>query len=326
MRRQYCQWFVIFLLLIFTFTGYWFGRRSCFYEILDRNLYTNQEPEKANTGLRLKTAKFEREARKYALQKCCRPTSLSAQELKNVLKHVIVDRKNKLLYCYIPKVASSNMKRLILTLQNFTEDSNAIRYFDQRGFEFLGDVSPQDRKHMLDTYFKFLFVRNPFVRMVSAYRNKFHGKNVQFQIRIGKDIVRKYRKPSIPINEVKGDDVAFQEFVKYLIDKNNDLQTMNEHWMPMYELCQPCHINYDFIGSFENLDFDINALLARLHASKSVTFPRKQSHYGNPITKKEIEGFFQNIAVDDYISLYKRYLNDFKCFNYKFTTSKQMLN
>ena len=42
MRRQHWQWFVIFVLLIFTFTGYWFGRRSCNYEILDGNLYIKQ--------------------------------------------------------------------------------------------------------------------------------------------------------------------------------------------------------------------------------------------------------------------------------------------
>lgn len=218
------------------------------------------------------------------------------------------------------------MKRLILTLQNFTDDSNAIKYFDQRGFEFLGNVALGERKHMLDTYFKFLFVRNPFVRIVSAYRNKFYSKNVQFQIRIGKEIVRKYRKPSIPVDEVKGDDVTFLEFVKYLIDEKNYLQNMNEHWMPMYELCQPCYINYDFIGSFEKLDFDVSALLKELHASKRVTFPKKQRQYGNPVTNKEIARLFQNVATNDYISLHKRYLNDFKCFSYKFTNSENLLN
>ena len=229
-----------------------------------------------------------------------------------------MDRKNKLLYCYIPKVASSNTKRLMLTLQNFTDDSNAIRYFDHRGFEFLSDVSPDERDHILKTFFKFLFVRNPLARILSAYKNKFQDKNGQFQVKYGRDIVRRYRKLSIPTNEVKGNDVTLQEFVRYLIDKGNYVQNMNEHWMPMYELCQPCYVDYDFIGSFENLDLDTSALLAKLRASKRITFPKKQSFYGKKLDGKEVARFFVNLTMDEYRSLHKRYTYDFKCFSYKF--------
>ena len=39
---------------------------------------------------------------------------------------------------------------------------------------------------------------------------------------------------------------------------------MNEHYMPMTTLCQPCAINYDFIGIYDNL-----------HADSEVSFSRK---------------------------------------------------
>jgi dermatan 4-sulfotransferase 1 len=231
-----------------------------------------------------------------------------------------VDRKNKLLYCYIPKVASSNIKRLILTLQNLTDDSNAIKYFDQRGFEFLSDVTPHERNHFVSTFFKFLFVRQPLDRILSAYRNKFQEKNVQFELLFGREIVRKYRKPSVTSNR-KG-HVTFQEFVRYLIDKENPLQQMNEHWMPMYELCQPCYMNYDFVGSFEDLDFDTSALLAKLHAPKRVTFPKKQSFYGKHLDKKGVARFYMNLTAEEYKSLHGRYMDDFKCFSYKFSNQR----
>ena len=259
------------------------------------------------------------------LQKCCPRqfpfSSLSKKDAINLLTHLVVDRKHKLLYCYIPKVASSNMKRLMLTLQNMTDDSNAIKYFDQRGFEFLSDVkTSQERDRILKTFLKFIFVRHPLDRIFSAYRNKLSasgGKNIPFQIKFGRYIVQKYRKSSVPPDEVKGDDVTFEEFVKYLIDRENELQYMNEHWMPMYQLCQPCYVNYDFVGSFESLDLDISALLKKIHASRTVTFPRKQRHYGTSLNGVELSRIYTNFTADEYNSLLLRYENDFKCFSYK---------
>ena len=210
------------------------------------------------------------------------------------------------------------MKRLLLTLQNLTDDSNAIHYFDQRGFEFLSDFIPKERDRILGTFLKFLFVRDPLDRILSSYRNKFLAKNIPFQVRYGRDIVRRYRKPRVPTYDVKGDDVTFQEFVRYLIDKKNDFQSMNEHWMPMYELCQPCYVNYDFVGSFEDLDLDTSALLERIHAPKTVKFPRKQSSYGKPLDSEQIYRFYANVTADEYNSIRERFKNDLKCFGYKF--------
>ena len=210
------------------------------------------------------------------------------------------------------------MKRLMLTLQNLTDDSNAIKYFDQKGFEFLSDVSPEERDRILRTFLKIIIVRHPLDRILSAYRNKLlGGKNTEFQIKYGRDIVRKYRKSSAPPNEVKGDDVTFEEFVKFLIDKKNDLQYMNEHWMPMYQLCQPCFVHYDFVGSFENLGLDVSALLKKIHASTKVKFPRKQAYYGKSLTAKNVARLYTNFTADEYNSLLERYKRDFNCFNYK---------
>ena len=207
------------------------------------------------------------------------------------------------------------MKRLILTLQNYTDDSNAIMDFDQRGFEFLSDVTPGERDHMMKTFFKFLFVRNPLHRILSAYRNKIVNGNAQFELQYSRPIMRKYRK--LNANQVNGKVVTFQEFVRYLIDNETYVNTMNEHWMPMYELCQPCYINYNFVGSLENLDLDISALLEKLHAPEKISFPRKQSFYRTSSDKRAVSGFYRNITTEQYKSLNGRYMNDFKCFGYK---------
>ena len=312
--------FKVFVVLTFTFAGYWLGRFSgnCMTAEYVRLYMRSENHDTTKKQLEVETAKFYRKARLDALQKCCPQQlslqRLSEQEAKNALRHIIVDRKNKLLYCYIPKVASSNMKRLILTLQNYTDNSNAIKYIDHQGFEFLSDVTASEKDHMIKTFFKFLFVRHPLHRMLSAYRNKFIEPNAQFELQYGRKIVQKYRIPSVPINQVNGKNVTFQEFIRYLIDKETYVQEMNEHWMPMYELCQPCYINYNFIGSFESLTLDTNALLTKLHAPDNIAFPIKQSFYGTSINREAVATFYRSITTEEYKSLHGRYMNDFKCF------------
>ena len=133
-------------------------------------------------------------------RKCCGKKnissleSLSEREASNLFRHIIVDKKNNFLYCFVPKVASSNMKRLILTLQGKSENSDAIKHFDQRGFEFLGDFSVPERRRLVKTLFKFMFVRDPLGRLVSAYRNKFQSVNLQFHRMYGTKIVQRYRE------------------------------------------------------------------------------------------------------------------------------------
>lgn len=43
--------------------------------------------------------------------------------------------------------------------------------------------------------------------------------------------------------KIPGDDVSFEEFIRYLID-TKAAEYMNEHWAPMNTLCQPCLVKY----------------------------------------------------------------------------------
>jgi hypothetical protein len=61
-------------------------------------------------------------------------------------------------------------------------------------------------------------VREPFERLLSAYRNKFTEKSPYFHKRFGRKIIRKYRtNPNVEDIE-KGNNVKFPEFVQYITD------------------------------------------------------------------------------------------------------------
>ena len=118
--------------------------------------------------------------------------------------------------------------------------------------------SPQEAYGKLKTYFKFLIVREPLDRLLSAYRNKFENKqNTYFHEKFGKLIVKRFRKNA---SNSSGNDVTFAEFVEYILSPKTK-KPLNEHWRPIHELCSPCQIKFDMIGKFETLQHDSNYIL-----------------------------------------------------------------
>uniref|UniRef100_A0A8B9DPJ7 Carbohydrate sulfotransferase n=1 Tax=Anser cygnoides TaxID=8845 RepID=A0A8B9DPJ7_ANSCY len=167
---------------------------------------------------------------------------LPAGQRRTVLRHLLVSDKYRFLYCYVPKVACSNWKRILKVLDGALESVDVKLKMDHKSdLVFLGDMKPDEINYRLKNYYKFIFVRNPAERLLSAYRNKF-GEIKEYQLKYGVEIVRRYRKNG---GKSAGDDVTFSEFLRYLLDE--DVEKMNEHWMPIYNLCQPCAVSQVFL-------------------------------------------------------------------------------
>jgi len=116
-----------------------------------------------------------------------------------------------------------------------------------------------------------MFTREPLERLVSAYREKFIVLKKYWRF-WSRRIVSRYRVGSTNKNE---SSPTVEEFFKYLLQDSK----MNEHWMSYVQLCQPCSISYDFIGSFDCLERDSDKLLDKLKLHSKVQFPIKQKYY-----------------------------------------------
>uniref|UniRef100_G3PMS0 Carbohydrate sulfotransferase n=1 Tax=Gasterosteus aculeatus aculeatus TaxID=481459 RepID=G3PMS0_GASAC len=242
--------------------------------------------------------------------------SLSALQRRTLLQHVLVNDRHRLLYCYVPKVACSNWKRVLKVLSGALENVDVSVKMDHRSdLLFLHSLKPEEIRHRLQHYFKFMFVREPMERLLSAYRNKF-GEIESYQRKYGVEIARRYRKPpakDAAAAATRGDDVTFAEFVRYLLDE--DAERMNEHWMPMYNLCQPCAVRYDFIGSYERLEADAELVLRRVGAPPAVRFPERQAWY-KPVTAETLHYFLCGLPQRLLRELLPKYILDFSLFAY----------
>ena len=236
-------------------------------------------------------------------------------------RNIIVNDQHKLLYCAVPKVACSNWKRVLMVLNGDATDPWKIRTADVHNrtlgyFRYLSEYRPEEIVHRLSTYFKFMFVREPFERLVSAYRNKFvDSYNLTlFKELWGRFIIRRYRLHPDERALRTGEGVSFPEFVDFILTASPRL--MNRHWMSYDSLCHPCLVHYDFIGKFESLRTDVGELLRTLRLSDKVQFPFNiSSGYKTP-TRLMATEYYKSIARDIKQELYDKYSDDFKMFSY----------
>ncbi|CAG9767762.1 unnamed protein product [Ceutorhynchus assimilis] len=232
------------------------------------------------------------------------------------LSHILVDHSHKLLYCYVPKVACTNWKRVMMVLTGQSNASNLVSipaseaHFNGSTIR-LSQLPEAEIKQVLYEYTLFLIARHPFERLLSAYRNKFTDNipsSKYFQARYGKHIIKKYRSAATESDLDSGANVSFPEFVTYLLNEGVD---SNEHWAPIYDLCLPCTLNYTFIGHYETLAQDSKTILEMVDAPP-IVFPVTRAGH----TRDKLREYFQQLSIFNIEHLYKKYLPDFKLFGY----------
>jgi len=246
--------------------------------------------------------------RKRQISAYCRTAKTRALQPRT-LNHFIVDNKHRIVYCYIPKVACTTWKTIMANLVGLKSKS----VHEQR-FTLLSFHSKAKARSILQRYYKFLFVREPFERLLSAYKDKFTRKT-----NVWKKYAKKVKRTvglSLGANSstVTGyEEISFQEFITYLIDVNSKGGRLNEHWRHYDSLCHPCNINFDFIGRYETLEDDAPFVLHEAGVDQLVSFP--PVHFTS--TKDDLQRYYSKVPREDIIRLQRIYRRDFEMFGYK---------
>lgn len=154
--------------------------------------------------------------------------------------------------------------------------------------------------------FRFTFVRNPYTRVLSAYLDKIAAKGAgaihrseQLVARAERERVERRRELMLP----QSGEVSFRRFVDVLL--TTDPAKMDSHWKPLHLLTRPDLIRYDHIGRFENLDADMDAVLARLSLD-AANYRRHQDHRTDAAARlrrhydRETEAMVREIYARDF--------------------------
>ena len=113
---------------------------------------------------------------------------------------------------------------------------------------------------------------------------------------------------------------TFSEFVSYLLD--TEVEDYNEHWLPYYLLCTPCHLNYTIIAKTEDIKEDSRYILAILNqhgisqsANQRETLA-KIHQTGKKSSSSTSREFYMGLNKEQVKGLYDKYEVDMEMFDY----------
>lgn len=244
---------------------------------------------------------------------------------KSSYEYMYVNDEHKFIFCMMPKLACTNWKRIFLALDTshprrhfvINQMNSALVHtmFSKHGKTFHNYNSAEIEKR-LKTYKKVVFVRDPFTRLLSAYKDKmFRNDNLVFQ-NIAKKIIRLKRDNSANSNE----SVSFLEFIRYLTDEDTHEGAYEQHWAQYHRLCQPCVVNYDFIGKIESMDddlahaFDFMGIKDKMESFK---FPDRNVAYKNVESSKIVDDYYKQIPMRYLRRVWKYLKLDVMLFSYQ---------
>ncbi|XP_025084698.1 carbohydrate sulfotransferase 13-like isoform X2 [Pomacea canaliculata] len=174
-------------------------------------------------------------------------------------------------YCVIPKASCTFWLSVFRWLN---EDTYSVSYSNplsltrrqvqnrpekMRVYAFNATNSPA----FLENRFRFMFVRDPYSRLWSAYVDKFLLPN--FWKMYGWRIVQ--RRPwNHTADERCARNISFSEFLDYVTSTAPG--SLNEHFAPYRLLCSPCVFRPHVIGKMETFGEDARYVLQQLNLSR----------------------------------------------------------
>jgi len=235
-------------------------------------------------------------------------------------------------WCRIGKVGTTAWSALFLLLRGVPLKQIQEAVANLTAHDLLKQIypsRPSERMHMVKgehgkEYFTFLVVRHPFVRLVSAYRDKLESLteyNVRYHM---KDATRMTTRRVF--NSSVADSPTFPEFVEYLIRTPPNL--MDKHWAPFTKVCLPCNLTYSAILKLDTLKQDADWLFSKLGLENiredwdQVAGINKGRVHGGPggsggLSSEELAAkYFGQLSKKAVVQLYNKFLVDFQMFDY----------
>ena len=214
------------------------------------------------------------EERKQYVKAMCKKYKQKAFDPKEVegANNLLVRDEHKIAWCRVAKAATSTINRLMMGAQKIPfinydlghpEVASVLKKYGLRMI-FNQSISS------FAGYKKVLVVRNPYERIVSAYRQKIESTEDGNPFMVG---VREKLQRLQANNDkyvIKGKEyttITYETFLTHIALRTSDPLSWDTHWTEYSKLCDVC-ADYDYILRVESLDTDVEILLKHLNISR----------------------------------------------------------
>ena len=236
-------------------------------------------------------------------------------------------------YCHVPKVASSAWMTMFAELNFLSKDliKRQMKSMSLHDYMFnrYSLVFPND-KEKLSKLYKFVFMRHPFERLVSAFHDKF--VTIQ-QINLMQPFIEYYlnrngiKRPSDLSKSTltKFVNVTFENFVHFVLHENSlnsKISPPSWHWWPFSDVCKVCEIEYDYLGKLETFHKDVACILQEfpdynILQEMKTKIKEKVNASGNH-NKSMTLNYFSQLSKQAIIELYEMFQLDFQLGEYDY--------
>lgn len=226
-----------------------------------------------------------------------------------------VSIKHKYLFMSVPKAACTKVKWSLHQLEGYSppDQLSLLHSRPEDGQPFVRSLKDFNREEALEIltspdWFRFCFVRNPYDRILSAYKSKILNDDPQY-VKLQDEIRRLNRYPTMGSGEHIG-RVIFHDFVRYVHGRPD--RRRDYHWRSQDNITLYDAIEYDFVGRFETFEADFTKLLRRFDAPPELvsTVPERLNKTPPlPLAAAYDRGIAQLV--------YEMYRKDFAGFDYR---------
>ena len=215
---------------------------------------------------------------------------------KPFVKHWIIEQMPKFFKLPDPLVQQGRMYKNNLTMDEWfkVEKPNLIKFVQE------------------NNYLLFTFVRHPFERLVSAYKEKILGQHKHVN-----HVDVKYKSIF-----QKRNAMSFPDFIDLIVKEFKSDNPVNGHWNTFSNICLHCTIPYDVIGKLETFNEDFKYIILKLGLQNILSIKdiekdsKNKSNYKTSEKKKEILKYFSQLTKEKFEELWKIYRVDFEMFGY----------
>ena len=176
------------------------------------------------------------------------------------------------------------------------EDLDSASQAKKSAFKTPTSLGFSQVKEVLENYYKFTFVRDPFSRILSAYLQKIEqGKGTR------KAKYKKMIRKRLGLNP--NHEISFDDFIHYL-DQGGIMD--DPHWIPQsYYIDMLGHDKLHFVGRVENLIQDLHKLYCEILGNDNFFLPKykkKETGSTNQLDKyytRKSKKMIENLYVKD---------------------------